>query len=65
MGFMPFEGQRRWLEASQVSRVADLKRNLKKSVGIWSNYSGVPQGLCFGRSEKVVGGRTGLKGGGS
>ena len=47
---MPFEGQRRWLEASQVSRVVDLERRSVKtqdSIRFWSDFSGLPRGLCF------------------
>ena len=60
---MPLEGQRRWLEVGEVSRVVDCERRSVKSrdyVGNWPDFSGVPQGLCF-----VVGGRTRLKVGGS
>ena len=47
---MLLEGQRRWLEAEEVSRVVDLERRSVKSqdsVGIWSGSSGLPRGLCF------------------
>ena len=65
---MPLEGERRWLEVGEVTRVVILDRRVMKSQdsrGIWSDFSGLPKGLCFGRSEKVVGGRTVLKGSGS
>ena len=45
---MPLEGQRRWLEVGQVSRVVDLERRSVKSqdsVEIWSDFSGLPRGL--------------------
>ena len=47
---MLLEGQRRWLEVGEVSRVVDLERRSVKyqaSVGIWSDFSGLPSGLCF------------------
>ena len=47
---MPMEGQRRWLEVGDVSRVVDLERRFVKSqgpVGIWSDFSGLPRGLCL------------------
>ena len=47
---MLLEGQRRWLEIGEVSRVVDLERRSVKSqdsVGIWSDFSGLPKGICF------------------
>ena len=47
---MPLEGQRRWLEVEEVSRVVDLERRSVKSqysVGIWSDFSGHPRGLSL------------------
>ena len=62
---MLLEGQRRWLDVGEVSRVVDLeKRSVKyqDSVGNWSDFSGLPRVYAFRRSLKVVGGRRCLKG---
>ena len=45
---MPLEGQGRWLEVGEVSRVVDLEwRSVKSqiSVGIGSDFSGLPRRL--------------------
>ena len=50
MGFMPLEGQRRWLKVGEVSRVVDLERRSVKSqdsVRIWSDFAGLLTGLCL------------------
>ena len=47
---MTLEGQERWLDVGEVSRVVDLEgRSVKyqDSVGFWSDFSGLPRGLCF------------------
>ena len=47
---MPMESQRRWLEVKEVLRVADLERRsveYQDSVGIWSDFSGLPRGLSL------------------
>ena len=52
---MPLEGQRRWLEVGEVSRVVDLERRSVKyqaSVGIWSDFSGLPGGLSFSKVKE-------------
>ena len=48
--FMLLEGQRRWLEVGEVSSVVDCERRSVKSqdsIGIWSDFSGLPRGLCL------------------
>ena len=65
---MLLEGQRRWLAVGEVSRVVVLERRsvqYQDSVGIWSDFQDFQGVHAFGRSEKVVGGRRGLKGSGS
>ena len=65
---MPLEGQGRWLEVGEVSRVVDFERRSVKSrdfVGICSDFQDFQGTYDFRRSEKVVGGRRGLKGSGS
>ena len=46
---MRLEGQRKWLEVGEVSRLVDLERRFvvsQDSVGIRSDFSGLPRGLC-------------------
>ena len=53
--FKPLEGQRMWLVVGEVSRVEDLERRSVKyqdSVGIWSDFSGLPGGLSFSKVKK-------------
>ena len=52
---MPLEGQERWLDVGEVSRVVDLEgRSVKYQDfdGIWSDFSGLPRSLCFWKVSK-------------
>ena len=49
-GFMPLEGQRRWLVIGEFSTVVDLEKRSAKSqdsVGILSDFLGLLRGLCL------------------
>ena len=54
-GFKPLERQGRWLDVGEVSSVVDIEGKSVKyhnSVGIWSDFSGLPRGLSFSKVKE-------------